>query len=263
MIKKSFFKNIKQDREKIKNLSNNILNGNHLTSNGKKFTDVVNIGIGGSDLGPTMVVEALKYYKTNLNIHFISNVDGDHVTEVLKNLNPETTFFIIVSKTFTTQETISNALTVKDWFCKKLDEKDIQTHFAAVSTNLEAVKDFGINPDFVFPMYNFVGGRFSLWGTVGISILLAIGYENFEQLLRGANSMDFHFKNTPFEKNIPVILALISIWYNNFNNVESEAIIPYTEYLKYLPSYLQQAIMESNGKSVDRNGEKLIIKPGT
>ena len=152
----------------------------------------MNIGIGGSDLGPTMVVEALKYYKTNLNIHFISNVDGDHVTEVLKNLNPETTFFIIVSKTFTTQETISNALTVKDWFCKKLDEKDIQTHFAAVSTNLEAVKDFGINPDFVFPMYNFVGGRFSLWGTVGISISLAIGYENFEQLLRGANSMDFH-----------------------------------------------------------------------
>ena len=260
--KSPFFKNIQQDREKIKNLSNNILNGNHLTSNGKKFTDVVNIGIGGSDLGPTMVVEALKYYKTNLNIHFISNVDGDHVTEVLKNLNPETTFFIIVSKTFTTQETISNALTVKDWFCKKLDEKDIQTHFAAVSTNLEAVKDFGINSDFVFPMYNFVGGRFSLWGTVGISISLAIGYENFEQLLRGANSMDFHFKNTPFEKNIPVILALISIWYNNFNNVESEAIIPYTEYLKYLPSYLQQAIMESNGKSVDRNGEKINYQTG-
>ena len=215
----------------------------------------MNIGIGGSDLGPTMVVEALKYYKTNLNIHFISNVDGDHVTEVLKNLNPETTFFIIVSKTFTTQETISNALTVRIGFVKNLDEKDIQTHFAAVSTNLEAVKDFGINPDFVFPMYNFVGGRFSLWGTVGISISLAIGYENFEQLLTGANSMDFHFKNTPFEKNIPVILALISIWYNNFNNVESEAIIPYTEYLKYLPSYLQQAIMESNGKSVDRNGK--------
>ena len=260
--KSPFFKNIKQDREKIKNLSNDILNGNYLTSNGKRFTDVVNIGIGGSDLGPTMVVEALKYYKTNLNIHFISNVDGDHVTEVLKNLNPETTFFIIVSKTFTTQETISNALTVKDWFCKKLDEKDIQTHFAAVSTNLEAVKDFGINPDFVFPMYNFVGGRFSLWGTVGISISLAIGYENFEQLLRGANSMDFHFKNTPFEKNIPVILALISIWYNNFNNVESEAIIPYTEYLKYLPSYLQQAIMESNGKSVDRNGEKINYQTG-
>ena len=260
--KSPFFKNIQQDREKIKNLSNNILNGNHLTSNGKKFTDVVNIGIGGSDLGPTMVVEALKYYKTNLNIHFISNVDGDHVTEVLKNLNPETTFFIIVSKTFTTQETISNALTVKNWFCKKLDEKDIQTHFAAVSTNLEAVKDFGINPDFVFPMYNFVGGRFSIWGTVGISISLAIGYENFEELLQGANSMDFHFKNAPFEKNIPVILALISIWYNNFNNVESEAIIPYTEYLKYLPSYLQQAIMESNGKSVDRNGEKINYQTG-
>ena len=258
----AFNQDIINDRNKIQKFSDDIINGRLLSSSGKQFTDVVNIGIGGSDLGPVMVVEALKYYKTRLNIHFVSNVDGDHVNEVIKNLNPETTFFIIVSKTFTTQETISNALTIKKWFCEKLSEKDIQSHFAAVSTNLSAIKDFGINSDFVFPMYNYVGGRFSLWGTVGLSISLAIGFKNFEKLLRGANEMDLHFKNEPNEKNIPIMLALISIWYNNFLNAESEAIIPYSEYLKYLPNYLQQAIMESNGKSVDRNGKKIDYQTG-
>ena len=260
--KSPFFEVIQKDRKKIKDFSDGIIDGTFLSSTGKKFTDIVNIGIGGSDLGPVMVVEALKYYKTNLNIHFISNIDGDHVSEILKNLNPETTFFIIVSKTFTTQETITNALTIKRWFCEKVNEEAIKSHFAAVSTNLKAIKDFGINPKFVFPMYDFIGGRFSLWGTVGLSISLAIGYQNFEKLLKGANSMDLHFKNEPFEKNIPVILALISIWYNNFLNAESEAIIPYSEYLKYLPSYLQQAVMESNGKSVDRNGNFIKYQTG-
>ena len=260
--KSPFYELIQKDRKKIKHFSDGIIDGTFSSSTGKKFTDIVNIGIGGSDLGPVMVVEALKYYKTDLNIHFISNIDGDHVNEILKNLNPETTVFIIVSKTFTTQETITNALTIKEWFCEKLDEKAIKSHFAAVSTNLNAIKDFGINPKFVFPMYDFIGGRFSLWGTVGLSISLAIGYQNFEKLLKGANSMDLHFKNEPFEKNIPVILALISIWYNNFLNAESEAIIPYSEYLKYLPSYLQQAVMESNGKSVDRNGNFIKYQTG-
>ncbi len=260
--KSPFFEVIQKDRKKIKDFSDGIIDGTFLSSTGKKFTDIVNIGIGGSDLGPVMVVEALKYYKTNLNIHFVSNIDGDHVSEILKNLNPETTFFIIVSKTFTTQETITNALTIKRWFCEKVNEEAIKSHFAAVSINLKAIKDFGINPKFVFPMYDFIGGRFSLWGTVGLSISLAIGYQNFEKLLKGANSMDLHFKNEPFEKNIPVILALISIWYNNFLDAESEAIIPYSEYLKYLPSYLQQAVMESNGKSVDRNGNFIKYQTG-
>ena len=260
--KSPFFEVIQKDRKKIKDFSDGIIDGTFLSSTGKKFTDIVNIGIGGSGLGPVMVVEALKYYKTDLNIHFVSNIDGDHVNEILKNLNPETTFFIIVSKTFTTQETITNALTIKRWFCEKVNEEAIKSHFAAVSTNLKAIKDFGINPKFVFPMYDFIGGRFSLWGTVGLSISLAIGYQNFEKLLKGANSMDLHFKNEPFEKNIPVILALISIWYNNFLDAESEAIIPYSEYLKYLPSYLQQAVMESNGKSVDRNGNFIKYQTG-
>ena len=260
--KSPFFEVLQKDRKKIKDFSDGIIDGTFSSSTSKKFTDIVNIGIGGSDLGPVMVVEALKYYKTDLNIHFVSNIDGDHVNEILKNLNPETTFFIIVSKTFTTQETITNALTIKEWFCEKLNEKAIKSHFAAVSTNLNAIKDFGINPKFIFPMYDFIGGRFSLWGTVGLSISLAIGYQNFEKLLKGANSMDLHFKNEPFEKNIPVILALISIWYNNFLDAESEAIIPYSEYLKYLPSYLQQAVMESNGKSVDRNGNFIKYQTG-
>jgi len=257
-----YYNQVIEDRKKIKDFTEKVLSGKLKGSTGKTFTDIVNIGIGGSDLGPVMVVEALKFYKTSLNVHFISNVDGDHVNEVIKLLDPETTLFVVVSKTFTTQETLSNANTVKSWFCKELGSENIKNHFAAVSTNLSAIEEFGIAPEFVFPMYDYVGGRFSLWSTVGLSICLAIGYENFENLLKGAFKMDNHFKNEPFEKNIPVVLALLSIWYNNFHDSETHAIIPYSEYLKHLPSYLQQAIMESNGKSVDRNGEKVSYQTG-
>ena len=257
------YNQVLEDRKKLKDFTEQVLGGKLKGSTGKTFTDVVNIGIGGSDLGPVMVVEALKFYKTSLNVHFISNVDGDHVNEIIKTLDPEKTLFIVVSKTFTTQETLSNANTVKSWFSKKLGSENIKNHFAAVSTNLSAIEEFGINPEFVFPMYDYIGGRFSLWSSVGLSICLAIGYENFENLLKGAFKMDNHFKNEPFEKNIPVVLALLSIWYNNFHGSETHAIIPYSEYLKYLPSYLQQAIMESNGKGVDRNGDTIDYQTGT
>jgi glucose-6-phosphate isomerase len=249
-------------REKIKTFTNNILNGNLKGATGKSFTDVVNIGIGGSDLGPVMVVEALKHYCTKLNTHFVSNVDGDHVFEVIKNLNPETTLFIVVSKTFTTQETLSNANTIKSWLTKQLGESSVSKHFAAVSTNQKAIKEFGINPENVFPMNDWVGGRFSLWSSVGLSISLSIGYENFSNLLLGANKMDEHFKTTKFDSNIPVVLALLSIWYNNFFKAETEGVIPYTQYLNRLPAYLQQAIMESNGKSVDRSGNNISYQTG-
>ena len=253
---------ISKTLQKIENFTNKVLAGEWKGYSNKSITDVVNIGIGGSDLGPKMVVEALKYYKTHLNIHFISNIDGDHVQETLKELNPETTLFLIVSKTFTTQETLTNALTIKKWFLESGQEKDIKKHFVAVSTNLKMVKDFGVADENIFPMWDWVGGRFSLWSAVGLSISLAVGFKNFNQLLLGAHQMDNHFKNTPFKKNIPVLLALISIWYNNFFKAETEVILPYTEYLKSLAPYLQQAIMESNGKSVDRNGEKVNYQTG-
>jgi len=259
---KNIVPSILESRQKIKNFTNDILSGKINGVTNKEFTDVVNIGIGGSDLGPDMVVEGLKYYSSKLKPHFISNVDGDHVLEILKELNPETTLFIVVSKTFTTLETLTNANTVKNWLIKSLGEKSIQNHFAAVSTNAEEIKNFGINSKYVFSMNEWVGGRFSLWSSVGLSISLSIGSENFENLLKGANKMDLHFKSTPFEKNIPVVLAMISIWYNNFFKCETEAIIPYTQYLNKLPAYLQQAIMESNGKSVDRNGEKITYQTG-
>ena len=259
---KNIVPSILESRQKIKNFTNDILSGKITGVTNKEFTDVVNIGIGGSDLGPDMVVEGLKYYSSKLKPHFISNVDGDHVLEILKELNPETTLFIVVSKTFTTLETLTNANTVKNWLIKSLGEKSIQNHFAAVSTNTEEIKNFGINSKYVFSMNEWVGGRFSLWSSVGLSISLSIGSENFENLLKGANKMDLHFKSTPFEKNIPVVLAMISIWYNNFFKCETEAIIPYTQYLNKLPAYLQQAIMESNGKSVDRNGEKITYQTG-
>ncbi|WP_201739411.1 glucose-6-phosphate isomerase [Dokdonia sinensis] len=246
----------------IKTFTDAIITGKHTGATGKQITDVVNIGIGGSDLGPVMVVEALQFYKNHLNVHFISNVDGDHVAETIKNLNPETTLFVIVSKTFTTQETLSNATTVREWFVEHLNEEAVASHFVAVSTNLEAIADFGIASENVFPMWNWVGGRFSLWSSVGLSIALAVGYDHFEELLTGAYEMDVHFKETPFEDNIPVITALLSVWYNNFFGAETEAIIPYTQYLHRLPAYLQQAIMESNGKSVDRNGERVTYETG-
>ena len=250
-------------KQLVKEFTDSVISGERKGYTGESFTDVVNIGIGGSDLGPAMVVEALKFYKNHLNVHFVSNVDGDHVQEVLRDLNPETTLFIIVSKTFTTQETLSNANTIKDWFLETADKKDIAKHFAAVSTNTEKISEFGILSSNVFPMWNWVGGRFSLWSAVGVSIALAVGFENFDALLKGANEMDEHFKNEDFDKNIPVVLALLSIWYNNFYGTESEAIIPYTQYLSKFSAYLQQGIMESNGKSVDRDGNQVNYQTGS
>ncbi|MGB5170884.1 MAG: glucose-6-phosphate isomerase [Eudoraea sp.] len=250
-------------KNKIRHFSKDIIYGKKKGYTGKAFTDVVNIGIGGSDLGPLMVTEALKFYKNHLNIHFVSNVDGDQVYEVLKSLNPETTLFVIVSKTFTTQETLTNATTIRNWFLKSAKESDIALHFAAVSTNTEKISDFGIHSDNVFPMWDWVGGRFSLWSAVGLTIALAIGYDQFDELLSGANEMDVHFRVEKFDQNIPVILALLSIWYNNFFDSETEAIIPYTQYLHRFSAYLQQGIMESNGKSVGRDGKTVSYQTGT
>ena len=253
---------VKQTLKKIEEFTNQVVQGNFKGYTGKSITDIVNIGIGGSDLGPKMVVESLQFYKNHLNTHFISNIDGDHVSEILKNLDPETTLFVIVSKTFTTQETLTNAKTVKKWFLKNATLEDIKFNFVAVSTNLEKVIDFGISEKNIFTMWNWVGGRYSLWSAVGLSISLSIGFENFNSFLNGAFKMDEHFKNTPFEKNIPVILAMISIWYNNFFDTESEVVIPYSQYLEKLAPFLQQLSMESNGKSVDRNGDKINYQTG-
>lgn len=250
-------------KDKIKAFTEKVISGAWKGYTGKEITDIVNIGIGGSDLGPNMVVDGLQYYKNHLNTHFVSNIDGDHVSEVIKKLNPETTLFVIVSKTFTTQETIGNAITIKEWFLQTAQEADVAKHFVAVSTNLEAVANFGIASENVFPMWNWVGGRFSLWSAVGLSIALSVGYNNYADLLNGAHEMDKHFKSAKFEDNIPVILALLSIWYNNFFEAESEAVLPYTQYLNTLPSYLQQAFMESNGKSVDRDGNPVDYQTGT
>ena len=250
-------------KNKIKQFSNEIISGQRKGYTGKPFTDVVNIGIGGSDLGPAMIVEALQYYKNPLNVHFVSNVDGDHVNETLKKVNPETTLFVIVSKTFTTQETLSNAETIRSWFLQSAAQDDVAKHFVAVSTNIQKVTEFGINPDNIFPMWDWVGGRFSLWSAVGLSISLAVGFDHFDQLLEGAHEMDEHFKNESFDKNIPVVLALMSIWYNNFFGAESEALIPYTQYLQKLAPYLQQGIMESNGKSIGRDGKPVNYQTGT
>ncbi|HDZ05289.1 hypothetical protein LCGC14_0069300 [marine sediment metagenome] len=250
-------------KEHIKEFTSSVINGDLKGYTGKAFTDVVNIGIGGSDLGPAMVTEALKFYKNHLSVHFVSNVDGDHVHEILKTLDPETTLFVVVSKTFTTQETLSNATTIKKWFLKHGTQEDIAKHFAAVSTNSEKIAEFGIDPANVFPMWDWVGGRFSLWSAVGLTIALAVGYENFDALLEGANEVDVHFKETEFSENIPVIMALVSVWYNNFYGAETEAIIPYAQYLSRFSAYLQQGIMESNGKSVDRAGNIVGYETGT
>lgn len=250
-------------KEKIKVFTESVISGDKKGFTGKAFTDVVNIGIGGSDLGPAMVTEGLKFYANHLKMHFVSNVDGDHVYETLKHLDPETTLFVVVSKTFTTQETLSNATTIKKWFLKHATQADVAKHFAAVSTNTEKIAEFGIAPENVFPMWDWVGGRFSLWSAVGLSIALAVGFKNFDDLLVGANEMDEHFKSTDFDANIPVVLALISVWYNNFYGAETEAIIPYTQYLSRFSAYLQQGIMESNGKTVDRNGKKVSYQTGT
>ncbi len=250
-------------KEKIQHFSKQVISGDLKGYTGKAFTDIVNIGIGGSDLGPAMITESLEFYKNHLHVHFISNVDGDHVHQNLKGLDPETTLFIVVSKTFSTQETLSNATTARNWFTKHAPKEAVGKHFVAVSSSIPNVTNFGISEDNVFPLWDWVGGRFSLWSAVGLSISLSVGYENFEALLEGAHEMDEHFKNTPFEENIPVILGMLSIWYNNFFEAESEAIIPYSQYLHRLPAYLQQGIMESNGKSVDRNGNPVNYQTGT
>ena len=254
---------IQKVKQKIKDFSQGVISGERKGFSGKVFTDIVNIGIGGSDLGPAMLVDALAYYQNHLKVHFVSNVDGDHVQELLKKINPETTLFVIVSKTFTTQETLTNAQTIRTWFLKAGSEKDIAAHFVAVSTNLEKVQEFGIAPENIFPMWDWVGGRFSLWSAVGLSVSLAVGFANFEALHKGAHQMDNYFRQAPFEQNMPVLMALLSIWYNNFYGAQSEALIPYTQYLQKLAPYLQQGIMESNGKSVGRDGKPVSYQTGT
>lgn len=256
-------KEIAAVKQKMKLFSQEVISGSRKGFSGKAFTDVVNIGIGGSDLGPAMVVEAMKFYQNHLKIHFVSNVDGDHVQEVLKGLNPETTLFVIVSKTFTTQETLTNAQTIRSWFLKVGKDSDIAAHFVAVSTNLQKVREFGIAAENIFPMWDWVGGRFSLWSAVGLSVSLSVGSAHFEGLLKGAQQMDQHFRTAPFEQNMPVIMALLSVWYNNFYGAQSEALIPYTQYLQKLAPYLQQGIMESNGKSVGRDGKVVSYQTGT
>ncbi|MDG1022960.1 MAG: glucose-6-phosphate isomerase [Flavobacteriaceae bacterium] len=252
-----------ETQQKMYAFCDNVISGAWKGYTGKAITHIVNIGIGGSDLGPAMVVEALEYYKNHLDVRFVSNVEGDHHQEVIKDLNPETTLFVIVSKTFTTQETLSNANSIRAWFLNQAPEQAVAQHFVAVSTNTEKTAAFGISAENTFPMNDWVGGRFSLWSTVGLSICLAVGPKHFTGLLEGAGKMDAHFQETPFDKNIPVVLALISVWYNNFWNAESEAIIPYTQYLRNLPAYLQQGIMESNGKSVGRDGKRVNYQTGT
>jgi glucose-6-phosphate isomerase len=250
-------------KAKMRAFSQSIITGEHKGYTGKAIQTIVNIGIGGSDLGPAMLAEALKFYKNHLSVHFISNIDGDHVQELLKTLDPETTLFVIVSKTFTTQETLTNAQTIRAWFLKSATQQDVAKHFVAVSTNLQKVQAFGIAPENIFPMWDWVGGRFSLWSAVGLSISLAVGPTHFENLLKGAHDMDTHFKETPFEQNMPVVMALLSVWYNNFFGAETEAIIPYNQYLQKLVPYLQQGIMESNGKRVGRDGKPVNYQTGT
>jgi len=247
----------------MKEFSEAVISGEWKGYTGQQITDVVNIGIGGSDLGPVMVTEALKAYKTRLNLHFVSNVDGTHIAETLKDLIPETTLFLIASKTFTTQETMANANSARDWFLKSgAAEADIAKHFAALSTNAAAVEKFGIDTANMFGFWDWVGGRYSLWSAIGLSIALSVGFDNFEALLGGAHAMDNHFKNTEFEQNIPVIAALMGVWYNNFFGAESQAILPYDQYMHRFAAYFQQGDMESNGKYVDRNGNPVEYSTG-
>lgn len=247
----------------MKDFSQKVIDGQWKGYTGREITDVVNIGIGGSDLGPHMVCEALKYYRTRLNMHFVSNVDGTHIVETLRGLDPETTLFIIASKTFTTQETMTNAHTAKDWFLASgARHQDVARHFVALSTNAAEVEKFGIDTANMFEFWDWVGGRYSLWSAIGLSIALAVGFERFEELLEGAFEMDRHFRTTPFEKNIPVTLALIGIWYTDFFGAETEAILPYDQYLHRFAAYFQQGNMESNGKSVSRDGQPLDYQSG-
>ena len=250
--------------EKMRNFSERVISGEWKGYTGRRMTDIVNIGIGGSDLGPVMVTECLKpYAREGLQVHFVSNVDGTHIAETLKKLNPETTLFLIASKTFTTQETMTNAFSARKWFLARAkDPGTVALHFAAISTNTEKVKAFGIHPDNMFVFWDWVGGRYSLWSAIGLSIACYVGFENFAELLQGAHEMDRHFRETPWARNIPVILALIGIWYNNFFGAETEAILPYDQSMHRFPAYFQQGNMESNGKSVDRKGQKVPCQTG-
>ncbi len=248
---------------KVEKFTNSVISGEWKGYTGKEITDIVNIGIGGSDLGPVMVTEALKPYKTRLNLHFVSNVDGTHIAETLKKVDPETTLFLIASKTFTTQETMANAHSARNWFLQGgATEGDVAKHFAALSTNATAVSAFGIDTENMFEFWDWVGGRYSLWSAIGTSIALGIGFDNFKALLAGAHAADKHFRESEFEQNIPVILALLGIWYNNFFEAESHAILPYDQYLHRFAAYFQQGDMESNGKYVDRNGEAVNYQTG-
>ncbi|RDE69464.1 glucose-6-phosphate isomerase [Haemophilus haemolyticus] len=240
---------------KMKDFCQRIISGEWKGYTGKAITDVVNIGIGGSDLGPYMVTEALRPYKNHLNMHFVSNVDGTHIAETFKKVNPETTLFLVASKTFTTQETMTNAQSARDWLLKAAkDESAVAKHFAALSTNAKDVEKFGIDTNNMFEFWDWVGGRYSLWSAIGLSIALSIGFENFEELLNGAHEMDKHFRSTPIEKNIPTTLALVGLWNTNFLGAQTEAILPYDQYLHRFAAYFQQGNMESNGKYVDRDG---------
>lgn len=254
---------VKKVLKQMESFCDRILSGEWKGYTGKEITDIVNIGIGGSDLGPVMVTEALKAYKTRLNMHFVSNVDGTQMVETLKPLNPETTLFLVASKTFTTQETMLNAFSAKDWLLKSGGkESDVSKHFVALSTNTEAVHKFGIDTNNMFVFWNWVGGRYSLWSAIGLSIALGIGFKNFEELLKGANAADVHFQETDFEENIPVIMGVLGVWYNNFFDSETHAILPYDQYMHRFSAYFQQGDMESNGKNVDRNGKNIDYQTG-
>ncbi|MGY3904726.1 glucose-6-phosphate isomerase [Aeromonas lusitana] len=248
---------------KMKGFCEKVIGGEWKGYTGKPIRHVVNIGIGGSDLGPVMITEALRPYKNHLEMHFVSNVDGTHIAETLKKIDPETTLFLVASKTFTTQETMTNALTARDWFIQIAGDKaHVAKHFAALSTNGKAVAEFGIDTDNMFEFWDWVGGRYSSWSAIGMPIALSLGFEHFEALLQGAFEMDMHFATAAFEQNVPVLLALIGLWYNNFHGAESEAILPYDQYMHRFPAYFQQGNMESNGKFTDRNGNKVDYQTG-
>lgn len=260
---KNVMPEINEVLDQMKSFSEKVISGEWKGFSGKEITDVVNIGIGGSDLGPVMVTEALKHYKTRLNIHFVSNIDGTHLAETFKEINPETTLFIVASKTFTTQETMTNAFSAKEWFLNSdAQEADVAKHFVALSTNAEGVANFGIDTANMFQFWDWVGGRYSLWSAIGLSIALAVGFDNFEELLEGAHEMDVHFKTETLDQNIPVVLALLGIWYNNFFGADSVALLPYEQYLSRFAAYFQQGDMESNGKYVGRDGKKVDYETG-
>lgn len=260
---KNVMPEINEVLDQMKSFSEKVISGEWKGFSGKEITDVVNIGIGGSDLGPVMVTEALKHYKTRLNIHFVSNIDGTHLAETFKEINPETTLFIVASKTFTTQETMTNAFSAKEWFLNSdAQEADVAKHFVALSTNAEGVANFGIDTANMFQFWDWVGGRYSLWSAIGLSIVLAVGFDNFEELLEGAHEMDLHFKTETLDQNIPVVLALLGIWYNNFFGADSVALLPYEQYLSRFAAYFQQGDMESNGKYVGRDGKKVDYETG-